>query len=85
MIETFSLSIITLILLNKTPSELDEISRDIESDFRLGARNCSTLLFMFMSQEEKKVISAVMDYSCSPAKIFTDYLAKNLLIKVECN
>lgn len=64
MVETFSLSIITSLLLNQAPSELDEVSRDIKSDFGLGARNCSILLFMFMAEEKKKkAISAVTDCS----------------------
>lgn len=53
MVETFRLSIITAILLNQTPSELDEVSRYIKSDFGLGARNFSILLFIFMAQGKK--------------------------------
>lgn len=55
MIETFSLSIITLILLNQIPSELDKVSRDIKSDVGLGVRNCSTILFMFMAEKKQKI------------------------------
>lgn len=53
IVETFRLSIITLVLLNQTPSELDEVNRDIKSDFGLGVRNCSIVLFVFMAQKKK--------------------------------